>query len=104
MLASISACSIPGTQAPASARSQADKSVVEGLARKAAEGNSAFMRGDMRAWSSLLPLEDDILLMTPFGGPPSRGFDSSDENLARLSRYFTSGTTGPHHNRNGRPE
>ena len=31
--------------------------------------------------------------MAPFGGPPSRGFDGSDANLAKLSRYFTAGTT-----------
>jgi ketosteroid isomerase-like protein len=92
MLVGITVSSLTGIQAQASPRSQAEE-VVEALVRRAADGNAAFMRGDMKAWSSHLPLADDILLMTPFGGQPSRGFASSDENLAKLSRYFTSGTT-----------
>ncbi len=92
ILVGITASSFPGAEGQASASSRGEE-VVEALARKAADGNAAFMRGDMKAWSSHLPLAEDILLMTPFGGPPSRGFESSDENLAKLSRYFTSGTT-----------
>ena len=70
-----------------------DANTAPMLAHRAAEANAAFMRGDMRAWASILPRTPDILLMTPFGGTPSRGFDGSDANLAKLSRYFTSGRT-----------
>ncbi len=92
ILAGITASSLPGIHAQAWADPPREQ-VVDALVRRAADGNAAFMRGDMKAWSSLLPLADDILLMAPFGGQPSRGFEASDENLARLSRYFTSGTT-----------
>ncbi|MGA0598834.1 YybH family protein, partial [Enterovirga sp. CN4-39] len=92
ILAGITASSLSGTQSHASATSRGQE-IVEALVRRAADGNAAFTRGDMKAWSSHLPLADDILLMAPFGGQPSRGFESSDENLAKLSRNFTSGTT-----------
>jgi ketosteroid isomerase-like protein len=52
---------------------------------------SAFMRGDMDRWSSLVRTAGDFTLMQPFGGEASRGFDSSPERLARLASYFRNG-------------
>src|SRR5262245_12407699 len=52
---------------------------------------SAFMRGDMDKWSSLVRIAEDFTLMQPFGGEASRGFDMSPERLARLASYFRNG-------------
>jgi ketosteroid isomerase-like protein len=52
---------------------------------------SAFMRGDMDKWSSLVRIAGDFTLMQPFGGEAGRGFDSSPERLARLASYFRNG-------------
>jgi ketosteroid isomerase-like protein len=52
---------------------------------------SAFMRGDMDTWSSLVRIAEDFTLMQPFGGEASRGFDMSPERLAQLASYFRNG-------------
>jgi ketosteroid isomerase-like protein len=52
---------------------------------------SAFMRGDMKRWSTLVRIADDFTLMQPFGGEASRGFDPSPEHLAQLARHFRNG-------------
>lgn len=62
------------------------------LARRTAEANSALIRGDAKGYVSLIVHSDDYTLMSPFGGPPTRGFDSSPERLAALSRFFRGGT------------
>jgi ketosteroid isomerase-like protein len=64
------------------------------LARRVADANAAFMRGDMTAWHGLIPpIAQDFTLMQPFGGPPSRGFDARPARLEELSRYFRNGET-----------
>jgi hypothetical protein len=40
------------------------------LIRSSADGNAALMRGDVDGWVRNIPLEDDFLLMSPFGGRP----------------------------------
>lgn len=61
------------------------------LIRRTEAQASAFMRGDMGKWSSLVRIADDFTLMQPFGGEASRGFDMSPERLARLASYFRNG-------------
>jgi ketosteroid isomerase-like protein len=61
------------------------------LIRRTAEAASAFMRGDMRSYLTLIRHADDYTLMAPFGGEPTRGFDRSSERLAAMERYFQAG-------------
>jgi ketosteroid isomerase-like protein len=61
------------------------------LIRRTAEAASAFMRGDMSRYLTLITHADDYTLMAPFGGAPTRGFDLSSERLAELERYFRAG-------------
>jgi ketosteroid isomerase-like protein len=67
-----------------------DEELAE-LIRRTAEAASAFMRGDMSRYLTLIPHADDYTLMAPFGGAPTRGFDLSSERLAELERYFRAG-------------
>ncbi|HEY1905784.1 MAG TPA: nuclear transport factor 2 family protein [Myxococcaceae bacterium] len=52
----------------------------------------AFLRGEMDRYLSLNSHADDYTLMSPFGGPTRRGFDTSPARLAELSRYFRGGS------------
>ncbi len=71
-------------------RSITDEELAE-LIRRTAEAASAFMRGDMSTYLTLITHADDYTLMAPFGGTPTRGFDRSSERLAELERYFKAG-------------
>jgi ketosteroid isomerase-like protein len=62
------------------------------LIERHAEANSAWMVGDARSFLDLLPLADDVTLMTAFGGAPSRSFDASPERMERLRHFFRNGT------------
>jgi ketosteroid isomerase-like protein len=66
---------------------------VTDLVQRAADGNAAFMNGDMRRWLALTPFGADFSLMSPFGGWSNRGFDSAPERLEAMARMFKSGTT-----------
>ncbi len=67
-----------------------DEELAE-LIRRTAEADSAFMRGDMSRYLTLITHADDYTLMAPFGGEPTRGFDTSPERLEALARYFQNG-------------
>lgn len=67
------------------------ENTVAALVARAAEKNSAFMRGDMQRWLELGRIASDFTLMQPFGGPASHGFNASPERLAEMSRYFRNG-------------
>ena len=75
---------------PVLARAAADDALA-GLVERAEEKNAAFVRGDMQRWSKLVRIAPDFTLMQPFGGPASRGFDTSPRRLAELSQYFKNG-------------
>jgi ketosteroid isomerase-like protein len=62
------------------------------LVRRSAEGNAALMRGDFERYSELLPYADDFLLMSPFGGTPSRASDYTPERKEAIGRFFRNGT------------
>jgi ketosteroid isomerase-like protein len=86
------AAAVPlATQLPS--RSVAADDAIAELIRRAAEKNSAFMRGDIDRWASLVHIAPDFTLMQPFGGPASRGFDTSPRRLAELAQYFRNGET-----------
>src|SRR3954471_10259285 len=67
-----------------------DEDLAE-LIRLIAESASAYIRGDIRRYLTLIKHADDYTLMAPFGGEPERGFDASEEHLEALERYFQSG-------------
>ena len=62
------------------------------LIRRTAEAAKAYIRGDMRTYFTLMRhSDDDYTLMSPFGGEPQRGFDTSPERLEALERFFQGG-------------
>ena len=48
---------------------------VTELVRRTAEAASAYIKGDIRKYLSLIKHGDDYTLMAPYGGEPTRGFD-----------------------------
>src|SRR5258708_22938227 len=65
----------------------AEDSVAD-MIRAAEMKNAAFMRGDMDHWTSLVRIASDFTLMQPFGGPASRGFDTSPDRLGELLPFL----------------
>jgi ketosteroid isomerase-like protein len=61
------------------------------LANVYMRANAALVRGDTRTWNALMPLSRDFVLMSPFGGTPSRYADYTPERLERMSRFFRNG-------------
>ena len=55
------------------------------------EATSAFISGDVRRYVELVKHADDFTLMSPTGGETIRGFESSEENLVELERFFKGG-------------
>ena len=51
----------------------------------------AYISGDMDTYFSLIHHADDFTLMSPFGGEPEHGFDTSPERLAALKHFFRGG-------------
>ncbi|HKU96689.1 MAG TPA: nuclear transport factor 2 family protein [Vineibacter sp.] len=66
---------------------------IAALVHRVATANAALMRGDIDGYLALTPHAPDYTLMAPFGGPPTRGFDTSSERLAALARFFKAGET-----------
>jgi ketosteroid isomerase-like protein len=67
-----------------------ERDVAE-LVERAGEAAKAYIRGDMRTYFTLIRHEDDYVLMSPFGGEPQHGTDTSPERLEALSQYFRGG-------------
>jgi ketosteroid isomerase-like protein len=61
------------------------------LVEQTAEAASAFIRGDIRRYLTLIRHADDYTLMAPSGGEPRRGFDASDQAVEALAEYFRGG-------------
>lgn len=64
---------------------------VQAIESTYAEANAALMRGDSKTWHKLVPLTDDGVLMSPFGGTPSRFADYTPERIERMGRLFKNG-------------
>jgi ketosteroid isomerase-like protein len=64
---------------------------VADLVRRCVDAAVAFIRGDMRGYLGLITHANDYTLMAPYGGAPRHGFDSSDEALKEMARFFTAG-------------
>lgn len=61
------------------------------LIQRTTEAVKAYIRGDMRTYFTLIKHAEDNTLMSPFGGEPTRGFDTSPERLEALERFFGGG-------------
>jgi ketosteroid isomerase-like protein len=64
---------------------------IADLVRRCADAAVALISGDVRRYLSLFPHADDYTLMAPYGGAPRHGFDSSDEAVEGLARFFKAG-------------
>jgi ketosteroid isomerase-like protein len=67
------------------------RGAADELVERCREAAAAFIRGDMRRYAELTRHAEDFTLFMPFGGPPRRGFDDSEEALDALAHYFRSG-------------
>jgi ketosteroid isomerase-like protein len=67
---------------------EADVAELIGLVTRAAK---AYIGGDMQTYFSIIQHADDFTLMSPFGGEPERGFDTSPERIEGLERFFQGG-------------
>ena len=63
---------------------------VAELVRRTAEAASAYIRGDIRKYLTLIKHADDYTLMPPYGGEPRRGFNA-EEALEATPKMFRGG-------------
>jgi ketosteroid isomerase-like protein len=63
------------------------------LLRRLTDANAALINGEFQRYADLIPHSDDYTLMAPFGGAPTRGFDTSSTRMAAQARFFRSGTS-----------
>lgn len=64
---------------------------VADLVQRSETANAALLRGDIDTYLDLITLSDDFTLMSPFGGPPSRG-RYTRERWEEIGRFFRNGT------------
>jgi ketosteroid isomerase-like protein len=64
---------------------------VAEVVRLTAEAASALIRGDAHGYARIVKHADDYTLMDPYGGQLRRDFDSSEEYLAAMARFFQGG-------------
>lgn len=64
---------------------------LDELLEIAVESTSAFIGGDMRRYLELIEHSDDYTLMPPTGGAVIHGFESSDEWIDEMERFFRGG-------------
>jgi len=70
-------------------RNVTDGDVTE-LVRSVAEATSAYIRGDIQTYLTLIKHGDDYTLMAPYGGEPRRGFDV-EQALESTPKMFRGG-------------
>ncbi len=64
---------------------------LAGLIESSAVTNDALMRGDIQRYTALVRMGQDFVLMSPFGGSPSRGADLTPERTEAMGRFFRNG-------------
>jgi ketosteroid isomerase-like protein len=74
------------------ALAKSDRASMDRLIADYAEANAALMRGDADSWERLSPMSEDFVLMSPFGGEPSRFADYPPERIQRMGKFFRNGT------------
>ena len=77
------------TQSRAGAQPSAE--TVKDLTERYANANAALLRGDAATWGKLAPMSLDFVLMSPFGGTPSRYTDYPPERIERMGKFFRNG-------------
>jgi ketosteroid isomerase-like protein len=65
---------------------------VAALVRVTEEANKALVSGEIDKYLALTRHSKDYLLMNPFGGTPTRGFEDTPERRAGMKEFFRSGT------------
>jgi ketosteroid isomerase-like protein len=65
---------------------------VANLVARSAEANLALIRGDIDGYLALIEHAKDYTLMAPFGGTPTRGFDTSPERRKAIALFFNADT------------
>jgi ketosteroid isomerase-like protein len=83
--------SLSETQAEERARAARVREVAA-LVRVTEEANKALVRGDIDRYLALTRHAKDYVLMNPFGGTPTRGFEDTPERRAGMKKFFKSGT------------
>jgi ketosteroid isomerase-like protein len=71
------------------ARENAD---LVALIERSEQANRALMQGAIDVYKRLIRLADDFVLMSPFGGTPSRGSEYTPERIEAMGRFFRNGT------------
>jgi len=80
------------SDARAANRSALSDDVVSDLVRRSEEGHAALMRGDIGTYRERITLSGDFLLMSPFGGKPTRAAELTAERFEAMGRFFRNGT------------
>ena len=78
--------------ATASAAEEPANTTAVELARLSAQAQAALMRGDIDGYRAVIPHAEDYLLMSPFGGVPTRGAEMTEERWESVGRFFRNGT------------
>jgi ketosteroid isomerase-like protein len=73
------------------ARSGITEADVADLTQRCQDAAAALIRGDVRSYLGLFVHADDYTLIPPFGGAPRHGFDTSEDAVEQLSRFFAGG-------------
>ena len=68
-----------------------DDEDVRTLVQRAGQAHTALMQGDVNGHRSCAPLSEDFVLMSPFGGEPTRPVALSEERWASIGRFFKNG-------------
>lgn len=66
--------------------------VIAKLIDHTQQSNAALMRGDVGTYRQMISLTDDFVLMSPFGGVPSKAAEYTPERWERMGRFFRNGT------------
>ena len=73
------------------AEAEAAAETVKDLAERYAQANAALLKGDAKTWDKLAPMASDFVLMSPFGGKPSRYADYPPERIEQMGKFFRNG-------------
>ena len=83
-------CATAGIAAASGGRVETE---AEGLASSYAAANAALMKGDARGFiEGIGGLTSDFVLMSPFGGEPSRAAEYTPDRIDRMGRFFRDGS------------
>lgn len=66
--------------------------VIAKLLAHTQQSNAALMRGDVGTYRQMIAITDDFVLMSPFGGVPSKAAEYTPERWERMGRFFRNGT------------